>query len=77
MSSEFTEAMELIQKLRIFQIRGRDKRGRKIFRIIGKFFLGNNLVEFINVFVDFRAFFLLNFNSVFFAVCVISEDCQC
>lgn len=54
MSSEFTEAMELIQKLRIFQIRGRDKRGRQIFRIIGKFFLGNNLVEFINVFVDFR-----------------------
>lgn len=30
---------ELIDKLQIFQIRGRDKRGRKVLRIIGKFFL--------------------------------------
>lgn len=32
------EQEQLIEKLEIFKIRGRDKRGRKVLRIIGKFF---------------------------------------
>lgn len=36
------EQEQLIEKLEIFQIKGRDKRNRKILRIIGKFFSGNN-----------------------------------
>lgn len=31
---------ELLEKLEVFKIKGRDKRGRKILRIIGKFFPG-------------------------------------
>lgn len=34
------EQEQLIEKLEIFKIHGRDKRGRKILRIIGKFFPG-------------------------------------
>ncbi|KAI6671560.1 hypothetical protein NL676_006445 [Syzygium grande] len=32
------EQEQLIEKLQVFKIKGRDKRGRKILRIIGKFF---------------------------------------
>lgn len=41
----FTEVEQerLIEKLEIFKIQGRDKRGRKILRIIGKFFPGTQL----------------------------------
>ena len=31
---------ELIEKLEIFKIKGKDKRGHKLLRIIGKFFPG-------------------------------------
>jgi len=34
------EQEQLIEKLEIFKIQGRDKRGRKTLRIIGKFFPG-------------------------------------
>lgn len=36
-----SEQEELIDRLEIFKIHGRDKQGRKILRIIGKFFPGN------------------------------------
>ncbi|MQL41598.1 hypothetical protein EI012_27210, partial [Escherichia coli] len=32
------EQEELLEKLEVFKIKGRDKHGRKILRIIGKFF---------------------------------------
>lgn len=35
------EQEQLIEKLEIFKIKGRDKRNRKIVRVIGKFFSGN------------------------------------
>jgi hypothetical protein len=35
-----SEQRALIEKLDIFKIKGRDKRGRTIIRIIGKFFPG-------------------------------------
>ncbi|XP_057468604.1 uncharacterized protein LOC130757802 [Actinidia eriantha] len=39
MSSHTSESdQELIEKLEIFKVQGRDKRGRKILRIVGKFF---------------------------------------
>ncbi|GFY87800.1 SEC14 cytosolic factor family protein [Actinidia rufa] len=39
MSSHTSESdQELIEKLEIFKLQGRDKRGRKILRIVGKFF---------------------------------------
>jgi len=34
------EQEELLEKLEVFKIKGRDKHGRKILRIIGKFFPG-------------------------------------
>lgn len=40
------EQEQLIEKLEIFKIHGRDKRGRKILRIIGKFFPGLDLFSF-------------------------------
>jgi hypothetical protein len=36
------EQEQLIEKLEIFQIKGRDKRNRKILRIIGKYFSSKN-----------------------------------
>jgi len=45
MSSQISEIEQeqLIEKLEIFKIHGRDKRGRKILRIIGKFFPGTDI----------------------------------
>lgn len=34
------EQEELLEKSEVFKIKGRDKHGRKILRIIGKFFPG-------------------------------------
>jgi hypothetical protein len=44
MSSTITELEqeELLEKSEVFKIKGRDKHGRKILRIIGKFFPGKN-----------------------------------
>lgn len=43
MSSQISEADQelLLHKLDIFKIRGKDKQGHKILRIIGKFFPNN------------------------------------
>ena len=41
-----SEQEQLIEKLEIFKIRGRDKRGRKILRIIGKYFPGEISLPF-------------------------------
>lgn len=43
MSATISEAEqeELLEKLEVFKIKGKDKQGRKILRIIGKFFPGN------------------------------------
>nr|AFK33556.1 unknown [Lotus japonicus] len=57
------EQEELLDKLEVFKIKGRDKQGRKILRIIGKFFPGklfNPLSDFANssiIFVE-SCFFL-------------------
>lgn len=42
MSTAITELEqeELLEKLEVFKIKGKDKHGRKILRIIGKFFPG-------------------------------------
>lgn len=40
------EQEDLIEKSEVFRIRGRDKRGRKILRIVGKFFSGTDLILF-------------------------------
>lgn len=53
MSEELApEQIKLIHKLNVFKIKGRDKRGRKILRIIGKNFPGK-------LFVTFDAYYLL------------------
>lgn len=36
-----SEQEQLIEKLEVFKIKGKDKQGRKILRIVGKFFPGN------------------------------------
>lgn len=68
----FTEVEQerLIEKLEIFKIQGRDKRGRKILRIIGKFFPGTQFLLY-SIYVLFSRFgFGLNFRFVF--VCDLS-----
>lgn len=40
------EQEELLEKLEVFKIKGRDKHGRKILRIIGKFFPGKKIFQF-------------------------------
>lgn len=34
------EQEHLLEKLQVFKVQGRDKRGRKVLRVIGKFFPG-------------------------------------
>lgn len=36
-----TDQQHLVDKLEVFKIQGRDKHGRKVLRIVGKFFPGN------------------------------------
>ena len=36
-----SEQEQLVEKLEVFKIKGKDKRGRKILRVIGKFFPAN------------------------------------
>lgn len=72
MSSQISEIEQeqLIEKLEIFKIHGRDKRGRKILRIIGKFFPGNlyqSDLRFFFLYVDFIWFLwnlILNFSQI-------------
>ena len=60
-SSQYEEQEQVIDKVEVFKIKGRDKRGHKILRIIGKSFPGN-LVNNVNV-----IFLIL---SIFVCVCV-------
>ena len=43
----------LFEKLDVFKVKGRDKRGRKVLLIIGKNFPGKNLIGML-YFVSFR-----------------------
>lgn len=43
------EQEELLLKLEVFKIKGKDKHGRKILRIIGKFFPGNIFLCDLNI----------------------------
>lgn len=46
--SQYEEQEQVIDKLEVFKIKGRDKRGHKILRIIGKSFPGkNNIIIFL------------------------------
>lgn len=51
------EQEQLIEKLEIFKIHGRDKRGRKILRIIGKFFPARFLsLDVLNKYLEEKIF---------------------
>lgn len=59
MSSQISESdqEQLIQKLDIFKIKGKDKRGHKILRIIGKFFPARLLsVDVLNKYLEEHIF---------------------
>lgn len=59
MSSTISEAEqeELLEKLEVFKIKGRDKQGRKILRIIGKFFPARLVsVEVLKKYLEERVF---------------------
>lgn len=62
-SSSFTlsqsQQQHLLEKLDVFKVEGRDKRGRNVLLIIGKYFPGTFLVLFLQVFWPF--FFLIMF----------------
>ncbi|KAD3640676.1 hypothetical protein R6Q59_003373 [Mikania micrantha] len=51
------EQEKLIKKLNVFKIKGRDKRGRKILRIIGKYFPARDLsVDVLNLYLEKKIF---------------------
>ncbi|KAI3712797.1 hypothetical protein L1987_71363 [Smallanthus sonchifolius] len=58
MSEELSPEQEkLIKKLNVFKIKGRDKRGRKILRIIGKYFPARDLsVDVLNLYLMKKIF---------------------
>lgn len=70
MSTTITELEqeELLEKLEVFKIKGRDKHGRKILRIIGKFFPGKNIFQFFFVcsFTGFYVIIVIDFDFVIF-----------
>ncbi|KAI3665323.1 hypothetical protein L6452_43947 [Arctium lappa] len=51
------EQEKLIDKLNLFKIKGKDKRGRKILRIIGKYFPARSLsVDLLNKYLEKKVF---------------------
>ncbi|KAK4774080.1 hypothetical protein SAY87_029099 [Trapa incisa] len=50
------EKQDLIEKSEAFRIRGRDKRGRKILRIVGKFFSGRFEIEAVVNYLEERIY---------------------
>ncbi|XP_024032865.1 ganglioside-induced differentiation-associated protein 2 [Morus notabilis] len=59
MSSQISESEQeqLIEKLEVFKIKGKDKRGRKILRIVGKFFPARMVsVEVLKKFLEEKIF---------------------
>ncbi|XAR73717.1 hypothetical protein NMG60_11007783 [Bertholletia excelsa] len=65
----------LIEKLDVFKIQGRDKHGRKILRIIGKFFPARIVsIDVVNKFLEEKIFPKLERNK--FAVLYVHSDVQ-
>lgn len=46
------EQLQLLHKLNVFRIHGRDKRGRKILTILAKFFPGMIIIYIFNLFLS-------------------------
>ncbi|KVI02959.1 protein GDAP2 homolog [Cynara cardunculus var. scolymus] len=52
-----SEQEKLIDKLNLFKIKGKDKRGRKILRIIGKYFPARSLsIDLLNKYLEKKVF---------------------
>ncbi|XP_014519949.1 protein GDAP2 homolog [Vigna radiata var. radiata] len=69
------EQEELLEKLEVFKIKGRDKHGRKILRIIGKFFPARLItVEVLKRYLEERVFPKLGKRK--FAVLYVHTDVQ-
>nr|XP_043608863.1 ganglioside-induced differentiation-associated protein 2-like [Erigeron canadensis] len=51
-----SEQENLIDKMNLFKIKGRDKRGRKILQIIGKHFPGRLSVDVLNEYLEKKVF---------------------
>ncbi|QCD91164.1 hypothetical protein DEO72_LG4g2128 [Vigna unguiculata] len=69
------EQEELLEKLEVFKIKGRDKHGRKILRIIGKFFPARLItVEVLKKYLEERVFPKLGKRK--FAVLYVHTDVQ-
>jgi len=67
MSTTITELEqeELLEKSQVFKIKGRDKHGRKILRIIGKFFPGKKYFSFFFFLCDFCYLLLISILLIF------------
>lgn len=74
MSSD-EQQLQLIHKLDLFKIKGRDKRGRILLRIVGKFFPARNLsVDVVKKYLEVKVFPQLEKRP--FAVIYVHTDVQ-